>query len=54
MSDATLPLVSIAMPVRNSQATLVLALRSIVGQTIENWELLLIDDGSTDCTPTNC
>jgi len=52
MSDEAHPLVSIAMPVRNNQATLVPALRSVVGQTFENWELLLIDDGSTDCTST--
>ncbi len=52
MSDAPLPLVSIGMSVRNNERTLGLALRSIVGQTHENWELLLIDDGSTDCTPT--
>jgi len=42
------PLVSVLMPVRNGQATLDLALRSIRGQTYANWELLLIDDGSSD------
>ena len=50
MSDATLPLVSIGMPVRNNEATLGLALRSILSQTYRNWELLLMDDGSTDDT----
>jgi glycosyltransferase involved in cell wall biosynthesis len=44
------PLISIAMPVRNNRATLELAVRSIQEQTYENWELLLIDDGSTDGT----
>jgi glycosyltransferase involved in cell wall biosynthesis len=44
------PLVSIAMPVRNNRKTLELAVRSIQEQTYKNWELLLIDDGSTDGT----
>ena len=42
------PLISIAMPVRNNAATLDLALRSIQTQTCANWELILIDDGSSD------
>ena len=45
-----LPLVSIAMPVRNNRKTLDLAVASIQAQTLPNWELLLIDDGSTDGT----
>jgi glycosyltransferase involved in cell wall biosynthesis len=44
------PLVSIAMPVRNNRATLELAVRSLQQQTFRDWELLLIDDGSTDGT----
>ena len=44
------PLVSIGMSVRNCQATLPLAVASIVAQTYANWELLLIDDGSMDQT----
>ncbi len=44
------PLITIAMPVRNNQRTLDLAIRSILDQTYLNWELLLIDDGSTDRT----
>lgn len=44
------PLVSIAMPVRNCQTTLPLALKSVEAQTYSNWELLLIDDGSSDRT----
>ncbi|MEO8584641.1 MAG: glycosyltransferase family A protein [Acidobacteriota bacterium] len=44
------PLVSIGMPVRNCQGTLDAAVRSIVQQTFTDWELLLIDDGSTDDT----
>lgn len=44
------PLVSIGMPVFNCQDTLTVALRSILMQTYDNWELFLIDDGSTDQT----
>src|SRR6202162_3531868 len=42
------PLVSIAMPFRNSERTLAEAIRSIELQTFEDWELLLCDDGSSD------
>lgn len=44
------PLVSIGMPVFNCGHTLELAVRSILAQTYDNWELLLLDDGSTDNT----
>lgn len=44
------PLVSVGMPVFNCERTLAIAIRSILQQTYENWELLLIDDGSTDGT----
>lgn len=42
------PLVSIALPVRNSAATLASTLASIRWQTLSSWELLVMDDGSTD------
>jgi glycosyltransferase involved in cell wall biosynthesis len=38
------------MPVYNCAATLGAALRSILNQTFSNWELILVDDGSTDET----
>ncbi|WP_373499475.1 glycosyltransferase family 2 protein [Desulfococcus sp.] len=44
------PLVSIGMPVFNCEKTIAAAIRSILGQTMESWELLIIDDGSTDNT----
>lgn len=46
------PLVSIAMPVRNCEGTLAVAVRSILHQEFSDWELLLIDDGSNDLTAT--
>lgn len=42
------PEVSVVMPVRNGAATLDLAIQSIVQQSFEDWELLVVDDGSTD------
>jgi len=42
------PLVTIALPVLNGGVFLESAVRSIIEQTWSNWELLIIDDGSTD------
>ena len=44
-------LVSVIMPVWNSAATLMQALRSIQSQTYERWECIVLDDGSTDGSP---
>ena len=44
----TAPAVTIVMPVFNGARDLALAVQSIVGQSFTDWELLLIDDGSTD------
>ncbi|MGE5942771.1 MAG: glycosyltransferase family 2 protein, partial [Flavobacteriales bacterium] len=43
-------LVSIIMPMFNSEAYISEAINSIINQTYTNWELLLIDDASTDKT----
>ncbi len=42
------PLVSIIMPVYNAGDYLVEAIESIRNQTYKHWELLCVDDGSTD------
>lgn len=44
------PLVSVAMPVHNCASTLAVAIRSILNQSYSAWELLIVDDGSTDAT----
>lgn len=44
------PIVSIGMPVFNSAGTIAQAITSILKQTLTAWELLIIDDGSTDNT----
>lgn len=41
-------LVSIVMPVHNAERFLEEAIRSVMVQTYPNWELLVIDDASTD------
>lgn len=45
------PLVTVLMPVRNGAAHLPASLQSILGQTFVDFELLVLDDGSTDATP---
>lgn len=44
------PLVSVMMPTYNSSEFLCDALESIINQTYSNWELIVVDDGSTDNT----
>jgi glycosyltransferase involved in cell wall biosynthesis len=44
--------VTIGLPVRNCEATLRLALASLLAQTYADWELLIVDDGSSDKTAT--
>jgi len=45
---AQVPLVSIGMSVLNGGPALQVAVRSLLAQTLPDWELLLLDDGSTD------
>ena len=40
--------ISIGIPFYNAESTLLDAVRSVFAQTHTNWELILIDDGSTD------
>ncbi len=45
------PLVSIVVPTYNRAQYVRRALDSVLAQSVRDWELLLIDDGSTDETP---
>jgi glycosyltransferase involved in cell wall biosynthesis len=45
---ADTPKVSIILPVYNGGATLISAVRSIVDQSYTDWEMIVLDDGSTD------
>lgn len=44
------PLVSVIMPVKNAAEFVVQALQSIQAQTLTDWELIVVNDGSTDET----
>ena len=45
---ASRPLVSVVLPVYHAAPTLARAVASIQGQTWSSWELIAVDDGSTD------
>lgn len=47
---AAATLVSVVMPTWNREHTIGHAIRSVVSQNHQNWELLICDDGSTDNT----
>lgn len=44
------PRVSVLLPCRNAQRTLDQALDSLAAQTFEDFEIVAVDDGSTDRT----
>jgi glycosyltransferase involved in cell wall biosynthesis len=47
-----MPLVSIVMPTYNGARYIAQAIQSCIAQTYLNWELIIVDDASTDTTPT--
>lgn len=47
-----MPLISIIVPVYNAEHTIKRCVDSILAQTVTDFELLLVDDGSTDATPS--
>lgn len=46
------PLVSVVVPTFNRAASIDRALNSVITQTYDNWELIVVDDGSQDQTPS--
>ena len=46
--DISKPLVSVIVPFMNEENFLKETIQSVINQTYKNWELLLVDDGSTN------
>ena len=46
--------ISVIIPVYNSEKFLDACIASIVKQTYQNFEIILVDDGSTDDSPSLC
>ena len=42
------PLVSVIVPLYNHEKYIEQAIQSVVSQTYQSWELIIIDDGSSD------
>ncbi len=47
-------LISVIMPVYNTERYISKAVNSVISQSHENWELLIVDDGSSDATESIC
>lgn len=48
MANPDFPMISVIVPVYNAEQYLAECLDSILGQTYQNLEVILINDGSTD------
>lgn len=48
MIPATAPLISVIVPLYNAEETIAACLKSCMGQTYGNMEIIAVDDGSTD------
>ena len=49
--NARMPLVSVLLPVRNASATLGAALDGLLAQRLPDFEVVALDDGTSDGTP---
>lgn len=53
-SDVIAPVVSVIVPVFNVEDYIEECVDSILAQSYKNWEMILVDDGSTDSCPEIC
>ena len=44
------PKLSVIMPVYNAEKFIIKSITSVIEQTIKSWELIIINDASTDST----
>ena len=53
-NQSTTPTISVIVPVYNAEQYLPRCIESVLAQTFVDWEMLLIDDGSTDASGSIC
>ena len=51
MNTDSTSLVSIVLPIYNGEKYMRQSIESVINQTYKNWELIIIDDCSSDNTP---
>lgn len=47
-------MVSVILPAYNAEKYIAGSIKSVISQSFNDWELLIVDDGSTDATPAVC
>ncbi|HEX6431166.1 MAG TPA: glycosyltransferase family 2 protein [Niastella sp.] len=50
LKEGSDPMISVIMPAYNQSSFIVRSVKSILGQSFTNWELIIVDDGSNDDT----
>ena len=52
MNEANFPVISIVVPLYNKEHEVERSIRSVLAQTVDDYELIIVNDGSTDNGPT--